>query len=122
MEVLYKKFSDRVVVPFLATPGSACYELCSVNDYLIYPKSCQVIITDIGLVIPNGYFGKIYTRNSWAKKYSCVEGGIIDSDYRGKIYIIFHNHSANWLNISKGQSVAQPCFHKTEQFVSFKEF
>ena len=101
-------------------PGSACCEIFYVNDYLIYPESCQVISTDIGLVIPNGYFGKIYTRSSWAKKYTCVEGAVIDSDCRGKIYVIFHNHSVNWLNISKGQSVAQICFHKKEP-IRFKD-
>ena len=81
MDIKFKKFSDRAVKPFLAMSGSACYDLCSTSDYLIYPNS----VRKIGLEIPGGFCGKIYTRSSWAKKYTCVEGGVIDSDYRGKI-------------------------------------
>ena len=95
-------------------PGSACYDLCSGNDYLIYPNSTQKINTDLGLETPGGFGGKIYTGSTWAKKYTCVEGGVIDSDYRGKIKLIFHNHSVNWFNIVKGESVAQIFFHIRE--------
>ena len=84
MEVQLKKFSSKVVEPFLATPGSGCFDLCSAENYLIYPKSVQEINTDIGFAIPPGFIGKIFTRSSWAIKFASVQGGVIDSDYRGK--------------------------------------
>ena len=70
----------------------------------------QATSTDIGFAIPHGFLGKIFTRSNWALKYTSVEGGVIDSDYRGKVNIIFHNHSSDWFNITKGQSIAQIAF------------
>ena len=100
----FKKFSSSAVVPFLATSGSGCFDLCSVDNYLIEPNSVKVINTDVGIAIPNGFLGKIFTRSSWALKFKSVEGCVIDSDYRGKIKVICHNNV----------SVAQICFFKSD--------
>ena len=95
MEIKFKKFSNKAFETFLAMPGSGCFDLCSAYKYLIYPNSVQEINTDIGVAIPHGFIGKIITRNSWVLKFMSVEGGVIDSDYRGKIKVIFHNKSSN---------------------------
>ena len=75
----------------------------------------QAISRDIGFAIPHGFLGKIFTRSNWALKYTNTEGGVIDSDYRGKVNIIFHNHSSNWFNITKGQSIAKIVFLEVKE-------
>ena len=64
MEIQFKKFSNKAVQPFLATPGSGCFDLCSADIYLISPNSVQEINTDIGVAIPHGFIEKIFTRSS----------------------------------------------------------
>ena len=59
LEIQFKKFSNKAVQPFLTTPGSDCFDICSADNYLIYPNSVQMIQTDVGLVISHGFFGKI---------------------------------------------------------------
>ena len=115
MEIQFKRFSNKTVEPFLAMPGSGCFDLCSADNYLIYPNSVQEINTDIGAAIPYRFIGKIFTRSSWALKLTSVEGGVIDSDYRGKIKAICHNKSPYWHNITIGQSVAQIAFFRNEK-------
>ena len=87
-----KNFSSKAVKLSLETPCSGCFDLCSAENYLIYPKSVQEINTDIGFAIPPGFLGEIFTRSSWALKFTSVQGGVIDSHYRGKIKIICLNN------------------------------
>ena len=113
MEVQLKKCVSKVVEPFLVTPGSGCFDLCCAENYLIYSKSVQVI--NIDFAVPPGFIGKIFTRSSWALKFTSAQGRVIDSDYRGKVKIICHNNLTSWHNITVGQSVAQITFLKSEK-------
>ena len=124
MEFKFKNFSSKAVKPFLATEGSGCYDLCYADEYLIYPNSVQVINTDIGIAIPQGFIGKIFTRSNWALTFTSVEGGVIDSDYRSKIKVICHKKSPNFHTIPTGQSISHICFFKTEivKFTKGKDF
>ena len=124
MKIQFKKFSSEATEPFLATEGSGCYDLCSAGDYEISPSSVQFTETSIGVAIPRGFIGKIFTRSSWALKFTSVEGGVIDSDYRGSIKIIFHNKSSNCFHVKTGQFIAQIGFFRSEivDFVEVSNF
>ena len=71
MKIKFRKFSPHAVEPFFTTVGSACYDLSSAEEIMISPRFCHCIKIDIDLPIPKGYFGKIHTRSSWAKKFTC---------------------------------------------------
>ena len=88
--------------------------LCSSDEYLIYPNSIPEVNTDIGVAIPHVFIGKIFNRSSWTLKFTSVAGGVIDSDYRGKIKVICHNKSTNFHTISPRQSIAQIIFFRGE--------
>ena len=72
LKVKFKRFSSKVIAPSLATPGSACFDLHSVEDVLIEPHSCYFINTDIAIAIPKSYIGKIHARSSWEKRFTSV--------------------------------------------------
>ena len=105
-------------------PGSGCYDLCSADKYLIFPNSVQEINTDIGVAIPHGFIGKIFTRRSSALTFTSVAGGVIDSDYRGKIKVICHNKSTIFHTILSRQSIVQIVFFRSEivNFVKVTNF
>ena len=55
-------------------------------------------------------FGKIFSRSGqFLRDKVTVEEGVIDSDYRGTLKILF-NHSSNAFKIKKGQRIAQIVF------------
>ena len=112
MKIKFKTFSSRAIIPSVATSGSACFDLSSVQEAIILPYSCQCIKTDIGIAIPKSYFAKMHTRSSWEKRFTSVSGGVIDSDYRGNISVIFHNHSGNWLQVHQSEKFAQIAIQK----------
>ena len=58
-------------------------------------------------------FGKIFTRSGQFLRYKVtVEGGVIDSDFRGILKILIFNHSSDTLEIKIGQRIAQNVFFK----------
>ena len=55
------------------------------------------------------YVGKIYPRSSLFLK-SVLGGGIIDSNYRGKVRVILHNFSNKRVEFNTGDRIAQILF------------
>ena len=54
------------------------------------------------MVIPEGYYGQLHPRSSTAKIELSVEGGVIDSDYRGPIKIILRNQGKTPYTFTSG--------------------
>ena len=72
----------------------------------------KTIKTNVGFKIPRGYFGKIYARSSLAIRCTKVSGGVIDSDYRGPVSVMFFNFSNKSIEIEKGNRFCRTVFHK----------
>ena len=77
--------------------------------------------TDIGFKIPTRYFGKIYARSSLAIRCTEVSGGVIDSNYRGPVSVIFFNFSIKSIEFEKGNRFCQIVFHKIENHPILRE-
>ena len=70
------------------------------------------------LEIASGYFGKIYPRSSFVRKYFfSYDAGIINSDFQGTVLILMTNNSMQPLVFGAGQRTAQIVFHKKEEVV-----
>lgn len=77
---------------------------------IIEPGATVKVGTGIAVEIPEGYYGAVYARSGLATKQglrpaNCV--GIIDSDYRGEIFVALHNDSQEQREISNGERIAQ---------------
>jgi dUTP pyrophosphatase len=84
----------------------------------IPPNETRLIPTGIAIAIPEGYWGGIYARSGLAAKQglrpaNCV--GVIDSDYRGEIFVALHNDSNNYRYVNNGDRIAQLVFHQCWQ-------
>lgn len=91
LEVKIKKLNEDAVIPCYATPDAAGMDLTAtslehdeVNDIYIYG-------TGIAVEIPKGYVGLLFPRSSNRKTnlYLANSVGMIDSDYRGEIFVSF---------------------------------
>lgn len=80
------------------------------KEIVIEPYSTRVIGTNLKLEIPSGYYGQIETRSSSASKGCFITGGIVDSDYRGEIFIVLNTHS-NAEVLERGYRIAQLIIH-----------
>lgn len=124
MKIQIKKLSDNAIIPTRGSEGAAGYDLYSTENVDLYPSERYLFKTDISMVIPEGYYGKIAPRSGLAFKNGIsVLGGIIDQDYRGNIGVILLNtqmidldnedgYSAIPVKITKNQRIAQIIFEK----------
>ena len=80
-------------IPTKATKGSAGYDLIIMEDIEILPG--ETTTTDINIIVKilEGYYGLIKPRSLLAKVGLTIDGGVVDSDYRGTIQIILVNCS-----------------------------
>ena len=121
MKIRIKKSSQRSKTPTQGTSGSAGFDLFSAEEKTVPPRSSTLIRTDGGFQILPGYFGKVYAHFSWAKRFTGVGGGVIDSEYRGSVLVMFFNFSDDWSRKNQGEKFAQIVFHRKANRVELEE-
>ena len=94
--------------PEQATEESTGYNLYAANTITILPKTAQTIPLDLRFVIPAGFFGQIFPRLSILVNHLVtVDGGVIDSDFRGIVKAILVNLSDKTFTVRIGDRIAQ---------------
>lgn len=72
------------------------------------PHTTQMIPTGIAVELPETHYIQIWGRSGLAVKQALDRhAGIVDSDYRGEINVILHNHSDSPCVIKKGDRIGQ---------------
>ena len=109
METLkVKKLSELATLPRRATSESAGYDLSSAYDYLIKPRSRELIKNDLAITVPPNTYGRIAPRSGLAWKNRLdVGAGVIDRDFSGNIGVILINSSDQEFEVKRGDRVAQ---------------
>ncbi len=115
MKIKIKKLSNTARLPQKHDINDAAFDLYSNEDVLVKKGETRLIRTGICLEIPLGYFGKIESRSSLAKKGIFCTAGVIDAGYRGEIMVVTNNFSGVDFEVVMGNRFAQIIIHKVEQ-------
>ena len=106
--VQFQKVIEEVKILTKATEGSVGYDLTITEDIEILLEEITTMDISIIVKIPEGYYGQIKPRSSLAKVGLTIDGGVVDSDYRGTIQIILVNRSKlTTMRAYKGDRIAQ---------------
>ena len=115
------KHAGRYPLPAYATKGSAAMdlhaEIGSRSQHIIQGES-QLIPTGIWISIPEGYCCKIYSRSGLANKKGLGVSsgvGVIDSDYRGQVFVSLMNYGQVTQYVEPGDRIAQLVLEKVEK-------
>ena len=76
----------------------------------VRPGETVMIPTGVATAIPQGLVGLVYARSGLASKRGLAPAnkvGVIDSDYRGEIFVALHNHGTAAQVVEHGERVAQ---------------
>ena len=114
MKIKVKKISEKAQIPTKHNKKDAAFDLYAVDDFTLSSGSTTIVHTGICLEIETGYFGKIESRSSLAKKGIFCTAGVIDSGYRGEIMIVINNRGTEDYLIQSGHRVAQLLILKVE--------
>lgn len=117
-----KKLTDDAIIPHRSREGDACFDLYSINDYVVLGRSKTTIPTGISIELPVEYEAEIRPRSGISLnglECKCFDidefvvadidviQGTIDSNYRGQINIIVRNNSNCDIVIPKYTKLAQ---------------
>jgi len=104
----FKRLREDSLAPLRATKGAAGYDLYAAVEVCIEAGTTGKVPTGISLEVPPGTYGRIAERSSMALQTTLmVRAGVIDSDYRGEVAVIFTNLGDKACTLRKGQRVAQ---------------
>ena len=107
-----KRLKKGAVLPTYGTAGAAGADLyaCLDDAVTILPGQTTAIPTGIALEVPKGCAGLVFARSSMGVKRDLAPAnkvGVIDSDYRGEILVMLHNHGGLERRVEPGERVAQ---------------
>ena len=113
MEKIHVKLlREGAQIPTYGSAEAAGADLyaCLAEALDILPGQTAAVPTGIALEVPKGCAGLIYARSSMGVKRDLAPAnkvGVIDSDYRGEILVMLHNHGSKLQTIQPGERVAQ---------------
>lgn len=108
--------------PHQATVGSGGADLYADHTEVITSGKTYAFNTHLRCEIPRGFLLAIVGRSSMAKEGIRVSQGfgVIDSDYRGDIYVLLTKDTEGTYTIHEGDRIAQ-CFLVNTWHMSFRE-
>lgn len=110
MNIKYKYLNALALPPIYATPGSACFDIHSVEQVDVSRGTTRKIKTGLSFEIPEGHVMLLFSRSGHAAKHSMRLGncvGVIDSDYRGEVCILMHNDGEDLYRVMPQERIAQ---------------
>jgi len=127
MKIGLLKKESSAKYPTRANTFDAGLDLYANDDFeLLTQDQPTLISTGLALAIPVGYAGLILPRSSLAAKYGVTVAnspGLIDSGYRGEIFVsLINHHPIREHRIKKGDRIAQLLIIPFLQKVKFLEF
>ena len=111
-QIKVKKLRFDAVIPTYGSEDAAGADLyaCIDKELTVEPGQSVFVPTGLSMQIPKGYAGLIYARSGLACKRGLAPAnkvGVIDSDYRGEIIVVLHNHGHQPQIIAHGERIAQ---------------
>ena len=107
-----KKLHEKAILPTYGSVEAAGADLyaCLDEDVTVAPGGTVWIPTGLAMEIPKGCAGLVYARSGLACKKGLAPAnkvGVIDSDYRGPVTVVLHNHGSAAQTICHGERIAQ---------------
>lgn len=107
-----KKLSPGAKLPTYGSAEAAGADLyaCLEQPVTVAPGETVWIPTGIALEIPKGCAGFVYARSGLSCKRGLAPAnkvGVIDSDYRGELVVVLHNHGSSPQRVEHGERIAQ---------------
>lgn len=102
-----KRLTESAKLPVRGTVESAGLDLFADEDILIKPSETKKISTGIAIELPPGTVGLFLDRSSIGINGLHNHAGVIDSDYRGELFVVLHNGADHQWVIVKGAKISQ---------------
>lgn len=91
-----------------AYPGDAGFDLVTAKWHMAPPGSYSLVPCEVRVEFPDGVWGWITGRSSTIQKHGLlVLPGIIDTGYRGELFVAVWNLRSTYQPVEKGDRIGQ---------------
>lgn len=126
-DVKVYKLHEDAVLPSRKSEEAAGFDICTLEDFSLYPGQQEVVSTGLVVQPPPGHHTEIFLRSSLAYKHNIILSngvGLVDRDYAGptdelKVMLyrtIPRDGYQEPVHFKKGDRIAQLVFRETELF------
>ncbi len=109
----FKKLTSTAIEPSRERNTDAGIDLYATRKARIASGGREVLLTGYAVQIPEGYYGQIEERSGFSTQNTLkLKAGVIDSEYRGEIGVVFQNCGFYPVDIEPGDKIAQLVIHR----------
>jgi len=103
------KIIDAKEFPEYATPGSACCDVRSNNNWVLQPGEVHKFDVGFAVEVPCNHELQVRSRSGLAKKGIFVinSPGCVDSDFRGELGVLLYNSTKEPFEVLEDHKIAQ---------------
>lgn len=114
--VLFSRMNENAVQPSKAYPRDAGWDLHTSATTTIAPHTRVDVPTGIEAALPYAFWGHILPRSSTLRKHGLqVVTAVIDSGYRGEMFVQVYNPTNESVTVEAGTRLAQLILHRVEK-------
>ena len=116
MKLFVKKLDEKVtgIIPY-AHDTDAGLDVCCSSDIELLPNIPTKVGTGVAMQVPDGYVALVWDKSSVGSMGIKTFGGVIDSGYRGEVFIVMVNLTSEKINFQSGKKIAQIIIQKYEK-------
>ena len=109
----FKKLKNSATEPTRERESDAGIDLYAARKVRIASGGRETIPIGYAVQIPDGYYGQIEERSGFSMDNTLkLKAGVIDSEYRGEVGIVFQNCGFYPEDIMPGDKIAQLIIHR----------
>ncbi len=114
MNLKVKKVHPKAKLPTRAHHDDAGLDIYCYEKTILLPHTTIKVSTGVAYEVPEGYVGLIWDKSSIGGKGIKTLGGVLDSGYRGELFVPLHNMSDETYTFEAGHKIAQMLIQKVE--------
>lgn len=122
-EIIFAKVKSSAIIPSKKIEDAgydiyACWEGLSKSDKIIRPHQTKLIPTGIACALPMNYYFQVEERGSTGSKGIKKSAGVVDSGYRGEIFIAISNVNDKYLIFGDKENYLEDALEELKKWKS----
>lgn len=122
-EIIFAKVKESAIIPSKEEENAgfdiyACWDGVEKKDKIIKPHTTKLIPTGIACALPINYYFQVEERGSTGSKGIKKSAGVVDSGYRGEIFVAISNVNDKYLIFGDKDTYLQEALNELKKWQS----
>lgn len=123
LEIIFAKVKENAIIPSKEEENAgfdiyACWDGVEKKDKIIKPHTTKLIPTGIACALPINYYFQVEERGSTGSKGIKKSAGVVDSGYRGEIFVAISNINDKYLIFGDKDTYLQEALNELKKWQS----